>query len=105
MIGTLEEQKFKKEMNKWNMRLEVLMVVSMSMVVYWVGTLCGLVNGYQHFSEHTSDLKIEAVCSSKMMVPIYISPHCHNPEDHHGQQLKCYFFMDEWHVLALSGQM
>jgi hypothetical protein len=28
---------------------EVLMVVNMSLVVFWVVTLCGLVGGYHHF--------------------------------------------------------
>jgi hypothetical protein len=55
--------------NHSNMRFEVLMVVKMS--VFCVVTPCGLVVG----------LKMEAVCSSKMLVTTYKSTWCYYPED------------------------
>jgi hypothetical protein len=47
-----------------SLRYEVLTVVLMSMFVFWVVMLCGLVNGYQRFAETT--------CTTSRL---------HNPED------------------------
>jgi hypothetical protein len=49
------------------MRFEVLTVVKMSVLVFWVVTLCGLVGGHQF--------------SSEMLVSTYKSSQCHNPEN------------------------
>jgi hypothetical protein len=50
------------------------MVVKMSMLVFWVVTPHGgLVGRYQRFGETVSTLKMEVVCSSKMLVSSYKS--------------------------------
>jgi hypothetical protein len=64
-----------------DLRFEVLTAVKMSMLVFWVVTLCGLVGRYQRFGEQTASIfRAEA---SEMMVSIGKSIHCYNPEDEH----------------------
>jgi hypothetical protein len=55
------------------MRFEVLMTVKMSMLVLQVVMLCGLVGRYQCL-RGTFSLKMQAVCSRKMLVST-TSPH------------------------------
>jgi hypothetical protein len=61
--------------------------LKMSMVVFWVVTLCGHVDGSHLFGGlyclHLQ-LQMEAVCFSELSVPTYKSIWCHNPEHHHG---------------------
>jgi hypothetical protein len=53
----------------------------MSIVVFWVVTSGGLVGRHQCFGE--KKLKMEAVCSSEMVVPTYNSAQRYCPEDYH----------------------
>jgi hypothetical protein len=62
-------------------RFEILMAVKMSVLVFWVVMLCGLVGRYHHFEEHTVFFfrAEEAVCLSKMLVCMYKFTWCYKP--------------------------
>jgi hypothetical protein len=61
----------------------------MSMGVFWIVTPSEFVGGYHVSKEYTSSiftadvLKMEAVCSSEMLVSTYKSTRRYNPEDRH----------------------
>jgi hypothetical protein len=52
-------------------RFQVLMAVKMSLLVFWIVMLCGLVGRNQHLENIFSALKMESVCSSETLVSIY----------------------------------
>jgi hypothetical protein len=60
-----------------DVRFEVLTVVKMSMLVFWIVMLCGL-----------EALKMERVCFSETLVSTYKSTWCYNPEDQYHQLWK-----------------
>jgi hypothetical protein len=65
---------------------EVLSAVNMSMLFFWVVTLCGLVGRYQRFGGtyvYFLGLKMKAVCSSEILVFTYKSTQRYNPENQH----------------------
>jgi hypothetical protein len=72
---------------------EVLMEASMKMAVFWVVTLCILVEVYQHFRvtcclHHQGSLitlMMEAASTSESLVNFYQTTWCYNPEDSHLQ--------------------
>jgi hypothetical protein len=65
------------------MGFEVFTAVKMSMLAFWVVTPCGLVSRYHFRGTYcNSALKMEAVCSSKTLVPAYKFTWPHIPEDH-----------------------
>jgi hypothetical protein len=67
------------------------------MVIFWIATPIGLVGGTSCLEQ-----KVEAVCSSGLLVSTYKSIHHHSPEDYHGhhccENLKshifCFFLRD-----------
>lgn len=58
------------------LKCEVFTAMKLSIIVFWLLTLCGLVSG---------DPRVEAACSSKRLVPTWKCTRCHNPEDHRWQ--------------------
>jgi hypothetical protein len=58
------------------------MAVKIHIVVPWFMTLYKPVDGYQPFGGTSSTLKMEAICSSKPVVPTYQTKWCHNPQDY-----------------------
>jgi hypothetical protein len=67
-------------------RSEVLVVVKMSVFVFWAVMLCGLVDRQNISEEHTAfilALKIEGNMFLKMLVSAYKATQHYNPEDLH----------------------
>jgi hypothetical protein len=70
-------------------RFEVLTLVKVYSVVFWVVTPCSLIRDTNFGEEHTAfkfraaskTLKMEAVCSSETLVSSCQTIRCHNPED------------------------
>jgi hypothetical protein len=56
------------------MRFKVFMAAKIKILVFWAVTPCGPVERYQHSEKHTSALKMESVCSSKIWY-LSVSPH------------------------------
>jgi hypothetical protein len=74
------------------MRLEVLTLTKMSVLVFWAVMPCAA-------------LKMEVVCSSKMMGTMYKSTQHYNPEDQHKQcddQLK-HIFLGTGQQMTMNG--
>jgi hypothetical protein len=68
------------------MRFEVLMVVKMLMLVFWIVMLCGLVGRYQCFGGTFCFHLRASVCSSERLVCTYESTQHNYPEDQHPQE-------------------
>jgi hypothetical protein len=72
------------------MRLQVSTAVTEHNAVFWLGTGCRLIGGYQHFREtyclHLLDSDFNPKCGGSIflqkVVTIYMTTQCHNPEDH-----------------------
>jgi hypothetical protein len=58
------------------LKVEVLLAEKMSMAVFWVVTLCGIVYGYQIF-ENVSDTFLQNIKTT------YNTTQHHSQEDHH----------------------
>jgi hypothetical protein len=73
------------------MRYEVLAVVIMSVLVFWVVMPCRLVCRYNISEEHTTfifrgsteDEKMKAACFSEMLISVYKFTRHYYPEDEH----------------------
>jgi hypothetical protein len=82
IIGILKEA----EMWKLNLyaRFQSLTAVKMSMFLFWIVALCGLVDRCQHVGEiyflHFCVWIMETVCFSETLAPAYNSTQRHNPE-------------------------
>jgi hypothetical protein len=69
------------------MRFEVLTAVKMSMLVFWVVTMCGLVGRYQRLGETVSIFRAE-VCFSKTLFYTYKFKRIYDPEEQHRQKMR-----------------
>jgi hypothetical protein len=76
------------------MRLKVLIAVKVSMLIFWVLTLCGLIRQYQHFEGKYFlcltmpgglQLKEDEKHCHEILVSTYKSMKSYNPEHQHQQ--------------------